>query len=160
MIRTCRSNIQCLQIIKIKISFGHDHDQSSERHGPIQASTTTTTPSTAEQLILQLMDRWTRLLGDLESRGETTLNEDARHIRLNDVNKKTTTTTRKILNDAAVREDISKLREEMLQMESMQNAQFNQDSINSDFANMDERVNILKVCLIVVCEYLYNFIHC
>lgn len=164
MIATCRSNIQCLQIIKINISIGPQ--QVAEGGSQVTATTASAAPAqnpaipSAEQLILQLMDRWNRLLGDIESRGQTMLNEDARHVVLGGANAKdkggneTTPqrssplkTPRRVLDGATVREDILKLREEMLQMEGMhRELDHEQNGDKSQgFADIDERVSVLKV---------------
>lgn len=162
MIAKCRSNIQCLQIIKINISIGPDQPSSCSLSGNTTISGVygpgNLAPST-EQLIRQLMERWNMLLLDIQSRGATNPNEESRSPVLangagaNNVSNQCAplicTPFRRTFDDESVREDIVKLREEMLQMECMQR-ELEDESVNLQRLNvnkLDERIAVLKVSL-------------
>ncbi|XP_022671006.1 uncharacterized protein LOC111254430 isoform X2 [Varroa destructor] len=159
MIAKCRSNIQCLQIIKINISIGPDQPSSCSLSGNTTISGVygpgNLAPST-EQLIRQLMERWNMLLLDIQSRGATNPNEESRSPVLangagaNNVSNQCAplicTPFRRTFDDESVREDIVKLREEMLQMECMQR-ELEDESVNLQRLNvnkLDERIAVLK----------------
>ncbi|OQR77479.1 hypothetical protein BIW11_02900 [Tropilaelaps mercedesae] len=109
-------------------------------------------------MILQLMERWRNVQGDIESHGAKTLNEDSRRTCLagqadpHGVGGQTGPRvlpfkqSRRAIDDESVREDIVKLREKMLHVESMQRELENEDVTRQPFdvSVFDQRIGVLK----------------